>query len=443
MSLLASLARGVRGAGRRGSDTSSGGVSRVPMGSGLMGGVLSLFSSGSDPEQQMEQFGRSGTLFGAVTLGATAVAAVRWHMFQVSDGRGRISGPDPRREITQHAALDMWNKPNPFMSGQFFREASMQHLLLTGLSYWVVSSVGTIPTFMWPVRPDRMTPVPDPKKFLSGWVYTGPGGEQVPLRVNEVVWVRQPSPLNAYTGMGAVEPLMADIEGASYISQWNRNFFRNSAQPGGYVSFPERLSDEQFEELSERWAEQHQGVQRAHQVAFLEMGATWTPAGYSMEDMQFIDLRRDSRDMIYEGFGTSKGLLGVVDDVNRANIQGSEYIFAKYRVRTQLERLRDAANSQFLPLFGDTAKGREFDFDDPVPADWEADAQTTKANATGAAALVSVGYDPQDVANAMSLPDLRHTGVIPSTVQPPLTQPDETYESAETESDSKKKPKKE
>lgn len=412
---------------------------RVPMvGRGLRSTFASLYSN-NDPEQQMEMFGRSGTLFGTVSLNAGSFSTVPWHLFRKSDGRGRISGPDPRREVNSHAALDMWELPNKWMPQQLFCESFQQHMELTGLSFWVISYVGSIPGSMWPIRPDRMQPVPDVNKFIAGWVYTSPDGEMVPLKNTEVIWLRQPAPLNIYGGMGAVEPLMPDIQAARYVSDWQRNFFKNSANPGGFVQFPEgvRLSDETFDELTERWAEQHQGIQRAHRVAFLEMGATFQSSDMSMQDMQFAELRQDGRNIIYEGFGTSKSLLGVTEDVNRANAEANEYVFTKYRLWLKLRRVKDVLNTQFLPLFGSTGNGVEFDFDNPIPADWQADSQTTLANARAASLLVQAGYDPEDVANAMSLPDIKHTGVIPSTVMPPQAQPDETYEPAQTEKEKK------
>lgn len=408
---------------------------RVPMVGRSLRTALTSIYGGSDPEQQMEMFGRSGTLFATVSLNAGSFSTATWRLFRTSDGRGRISGPDPRREVTSHAALDMWELPNPWMPQQLFCETFQQHMELTGKGFWAISYVGGIPGFMWPVRPDRVQPVPHPKAFISGWIYTGPNGEQVPLKNNEVVWLRQPHPLNPYDGMGAVEPLMPDIESARYISDWQRNFFKNSANPGGFVQFPDRLSDEQFDELVERWAEQHQGVQRAHRIAFLEMGATFQSADMSMADMQFTELRQDGRDIIYEGYGTSKAMLGVVEDVNRSNIEGSEYIYAKYRLKLKLRRVKDVLNTQFLPLFGGTGKGVEFDFDDPVPKDWQADAATTTANARGAAALVGAGYDPDDVTDAMSLPKMRHTGVIPAAAQPAQA-PVPTYQPAQGEEES-------
>ncbi|HET9889658.1 MAG TPA: phage portal protein [Mycobacterium sp.] len=408
---------------------------RVPLVGRFRSPLSSLYNGGSDPEQQMEMFGRSGTLYSVVTLNASSFSTVNWRLFRTHDGRGRISGPDPRTEVKTHAAIDVWNNPNPWMTGQLFRESYQQHLELTGQAFWVISYVGGIPKWMWPVRPDRMAPAPDVQKFIAGWVYTGPNGEQVPLQNSEVVWLRQPHPLNPYGGMGAVEPLMPDIESARFVSEFYRNFFRNSAMPGGFVQFPEnvRLSDDDFTELTERWAEQHQGVQRAHRVAFLEMGATWQSADMSMKDMQFTELRQDGRDIIYEGFGTSKSLLGVTEDVNRANAEANEYVFAKYRQVVKLERSKDALNGQFMPLFKGTSQGVAWDYDNPIPADWQADAQSIVANAQALSLLVNAGFDADDSAQATSFPNVRHTGVIPTKVMPVQVPPSESSAPASTE----------
>jgi HK97 family phage portal protein len=365
---------------------------------------------------------RNGTLYATVSLLANSTAQVNWRLFRHSDGRGRISSPDPRREVTNHAALDLWNRPNDFMYRQLFVETFQQHIELTGKAFWIMTPSAAGPLDMWPVMPHRMVAVPDQKSFLAGWVYLGPNGEQVPFNRTEVIWLRQPHPYDPYDGLGAVEAMMSDIESAHFISDWNRAFFKNSAQPGGFVTIPDRVSDEQFEEITTRWAEQHQGVQRAHRVAFLESGATWQPGGYSMKDMQFTELRQDTRDTTYEGFGVSKGMLGVVDDVNRANIEGSEYIYAKYRMVPRLERIKGALNTQLLPLFGATGQGVEFDYDNPVPEDWQADAATLKEQAKAALELVEAGYEPADVLKTIGMPDMRWVGP-PALLTLPKAQP--------------------
>lgn len=397
-------------------------------------GSLTGRYTGSDPEQQMQQYRRNSTLHAGVKLNIASFAGVRWHLYRTADGRGRISGPDTRKEVTTpHAALSMWNKPNAWMAGRYFRAAFRQHVELTGKSCWVISYLGGIPGSMWPVRPDRIYPVPDVKTFISGWVYTGPNGEQVPLENKEVIWVREPDPEDPYGSVGAVEPMMSDLQTADLTAAYKRAFFLNDATPGGFVEFPVALSDTQFATLQTRWREQHQGVNKAHRIAFLELGATFTAVDQSLADMQMVEQRQDNRDTILEGIATSKVMLGVTDDVNRANGEGAEYVQAKWRSLPALEDLRDVLNYQYLPLFGETGRGVEFDFEDPVPADEAADAAKLVASARALQMVIASGFEPEDAAKETGWSPMRHTGVIPGVLSPPKDQPDETYEPAATE----------
>ena len=46
---------------------------------------------------------------------------------------------EDRIEVTSHAALDLWNKPNKFMPRQEFVETFQQHVDLTGEACWVIA----------------------------------------------------------------------------------------------------------------------------------------------------------------------------------------------------------------------------------------------------------------------------------------------------------------
>lgn len=395
----------------------------VPMVSRAQSILAGLTKQGPDDQKNMAKYGEIGTLFATVNLLATATSQVTWRLFQTQDsaGRGRISQPDPDREVHSHLALSLLQQPNAFMPWQLFSETFQQHLDLTGKAYWVIqrSPLMDAPLSMWPVRPDRMTPVPDPDNFLMGWVYEGPNGEAVPLETTDVIWLRYPHPTDPYDGLGPVQAIFTSLESSKFVDEYNRNFFKNDASPGGIVQLDRRLTEDEFDEVTERWTEQHQGVNRAHRVAFLEQGAQWVERKYTMNDMQFVQLRTMNRDIIYEAFGVSKGMLGVVDDVNRANIEGSEYIFAKYRLVSRLERIKGALNTQFLPMFGTTAQGLEFDYDNPIPADWQADAQTMRAQGEALLKIVEAGFDPSDAANAIGLPEMKYIGPPARLLLPP------------------------
>jgi len=379
-------------------------------------GMASMWGSPSGAAAQMRSMGSVGTLFSIVNRTSTSTAQVEWHLYRKAKSGRR----EDRVEVTSHAALDLWNKPNGFMPRQEFVEVEQQHIDLTGEGWWVIARDprSPIPLELWPVRPDRMTPIPSPTDYLVGYVYTGPDGEQVPLGLDEVIQIRMPNPLDTYRGMGPVQAILTDLDATRYSAEWNRNFFLNSAEPGGIIAVDRRLDDDEFDEMRMRWAEQHRGVAAAHRVAIMEQGATWVERKFSQRDMQFAELRAVSRDVIREAFGMPAFALGEVQDVNRATADASRVWFAEQLTEPRLERFKAALNFELLPLFGATAQGLEFDYDSPVPEDEEAENAALTTRSTAAAVLVEAGYDPAEVLHTVGLPPMTH--VAPA---PPLSVP--------------------
>jgi HK97 family phage portal protein len=383
---------------------------------------------GSDPAGYMRAYASSGTVFSIVSMLARQTAKHQWHLYrcQPQDGRRRYTtadkGSDQRVEVIKHQAIALWNRPNDFMSGFQVRELAQTYLDLTGEAYLIVQRDGraTFPTGLWPVRPDRMDPVPHRDKFLAGYVYTGPSGERVPLQPDEVLMIRYPNPFDIYHGLGPIQSILIDIDAAKYSAQWNRNFFLNSAQPGGVIQMDKRLSDDEWNEFTNRWRESHRGVGAAHRVAVLEQGAVWVPNAHTMADMDFANLRGVSRDVIREAFAMHKSILGTADDVNRANAVTAQEHFEAFLLRDRLDRWRDVLNCAYLPMFGSTGEGVEMDHDDPVTSNREADALELKSKAGAAQALVMAGYDPADVLETVGLPAM---GVAERATQTPAVPP--------------------
>jgi HK97 family phage portal protein len=361
------------------------------------------FAGRGDATAQMAAMGSVGTLFAIVNRLSNATSQVEWKLW-----RSAASGKDEDRvEVTSHAALDLWRKPNGFMPRQEFVEVGQQHLELTGESWWVIGRHGSssIPLELWPVRPDRMTPVPDPDRYLAGYVYSGPSGEQIPLELDQVIQLRMPNPLDPYRGMGPVQSILSDLDATRYSAEWNRNFFLNSAEPGGIIEVPTPLSDTQFDELRERWNEQHRGVANAHRVAILEHGK-WVDRKFTQRDMQFVELRSVSREVIREAFGIPAFALGEVADVNRATAEASSTWFAEMLVIPRLERIKAALNHDLLPLFGKAAQGMEFDYENPVAEDRDLAARELTAKAAAARELIEAGAYGPEVLAALDLPEI-------------------------------------
>ncbi|MEV5957293.1 phage portal protein [Streptomyces sp. NPDC051987] len=388
----------------------------------------SMMDGGADPTSYMRAYGASGTVFSIVSMLARQTAKKQWHLFrqQPQDGRRRYTtgdkGSDERVEVVKHLAIDVWKRPNPFMSGFQLREIAQTYLDLTGESYLVVQrdSRATFPTGLWPVRPDRIDPIPSRDDYLAGYVYRGPSGEAVPLQPNEVIQIKYPNPFDPYHGLGPIQAILVDIDAARYSAQWNRNFFLNSATPGGVIQVDKRLSDDEWNEFTTRWRETHRGLGAAHRVAVLEQGAQWVPNAMTIRDMDFGNLREVSRDVIREAFAMHKAILGTSDDVNRANSVTAQEHFESFLLTDRLDRWRDTLNCNFLPLFGSTGEGVELDYEDPVTSNREADALELQSKAAAAKTLVDAGYEPHAVLETVGLPDM---DVVEKATQTPALPP--------------------
>jgi HK97 family phage portal protein len=387
----------------------------VPFASRAQSYGRNLFGTGRSAEAQMRAMTATGTLFAIVDRLANATALVDWKLWR----KAKSGLKEDRIEVTSHAALDLWNRPNAFMPQQEFVEVQTQHYDLTGEAWWVLAKRPGIklPLEIWPVRPDRMQPVPDRDQFLKGYLYTSPDGEQIPLELDEVIQLRRPNPLDPYRGLSPVLSILPDLDTSRYAAEWSRAFFFNSAEPGGIIEVPNALSDTEFDELRDRWNEQHKGVANAHRVAILEHGK-WVDRTISQRDMQFVELRGVTNDAIRGAYGIPKFAVGDLDDVNRATAEAAKAWFAEQMTLPRLERIKGALNNELLPMFGNAAQGLEFDYCDPVPPDTTVESEQLTARANAAAALIAVGLAADDVLPAVGLPEMRYIG------QPTPTGPD-------------------
>ncbi|MFF7947013.1 phage portal protein [Streptomyces griseorubiginosus] len=364
-----------------------------------------IFGSNRSTESQLRAMSAVGTLFAIVDRTSNATAQVEWGLYR----KAKSGRKEDRTPVTSHAALDLWRRPNPFMPRQEFVESSTQHYDLTGETPWVIARAPgfSLPLEMWPVRPDRIEPVPHPEKFLIGYVYTSPDGERVPLNVEDVIFLRRPNPLDPYRGLSPVLSILPDLDTARYAAEWARAFFLNSAQPGGIIEVPVHLQDREFNEMRDRWAEQHKGVNNAHRVAIIEHGAKWADRTISQRDMQFVELRGATRDAVREAYGISKSAIGDFEDINRASALAAKAWFAEQQTIPRLERIKAALNFELLPMYGRTGEGLEFDYENPTPPDPEQEAATLTANVNAAAALIEAGAYGPAALEAFGLPQIQ------------------------------------
>jgi hypothetical protein len=111
------------------------------------------------PTGQMRAMSSTGTLFAIVDRTSNATALVDWKLWR----KAKSGRKEDRAEVTSHAALDLWNRPNKFMPRQEFVESfhpALRPHRRGRMGHRPRDPASSLPLEMWPVRPDRMTPSP-------------------------------------------------------------------------------------------------------------------------------------------------------------------------------------------------------------------------------------------------------------------------------------------
>ncbi len=317
----------------------------------------------------LKAFGEIGWLFACVSRIAQNMADSEWKAY-IGDNVQENSN-----------VLQLLEHPNPFMSQSELLEKTSMFLDLRGKAFWYIAKDGIgRPKEIWLISPLDMWIIPDKDNFIKGYLYKA-GAVQVPLDPDEVIFFNFPDPLNPYNGIGPAQAAGNSLETDKYSAQWNRNFFYNNADPAGIVSIPD-VDEEEYDRVVEQWNDKYKGVDNCKRTAIVKGGTvTYTPIQISQKDMDFYNLRQMSRDEILGAFGIHKSILGITDDVNRANAETAEYSFAKHVIRPRLRKLKDKLNNELVPMF---RTKEELKYTDPVPENKEfikslIDSQTDKS----------------------------------------------------------------
>jgi HK97 family phage portal protein len=378
----------------------------IPYTGGMGGG--SSWTGGMSRASQLELSTAETTLFSALELIAKTTSRVKWTAHRPSRPGEAEDADRPVILPEKNRAVQLWHKPNNFMTGRFVRQMLTWHYRAVGEAWLVVDyfdKAMQVPRALWPVRPDRMAPVPDPDEFLTGYEYRGPSGEKIELEPREVLRITNPHPLDPHRGLGVVQTLGTILGMSLESAQWIANFFHNDATPGGIIEIPEGLEDIEYNRLRKRWNEQHKGTAKAHRIAILEYG-TFKPRSYSMRDMQFPEIRNLSRDQILEAFRIHKHNMGISEDVNLANATAARSQLAENETKPNLDEWAELANGPYRECFGAAGQVVEFVYADPTPEDREQTRKDEESKVNNVLKLLGRGVEPGAAFEYVGMPDL-------------------------------------
>lgn len=287
-------------------------------------------------------------------------------------GLYRRSG-DGWEDIPSHPALKLLSKPNSFQTqAEFFWLASIYWLSEGEAPIYLNSSKN--PTEMVLLNPERLTVIFDAKSIVGGYNYRQSDGKLSRIPAENILMLKMPSLTSPFRGAGVMRYVAQTLDIDNFIEEYLKLFFYNDTTPGAVLETEQELDKSNIERLKAQFANRHQGIKNSHKLSILEKGLKYKKISSNINELQLKELNDMVRDKVLASFKVPKSVLGIVEDVNRANAEASSYTFSQRSVLPKLRMIEGQLNQFLLPLFGNT-QGMEFEFESPVFEDKMVDAQ--------------------------------------------------------------------
>ena len=250
-----------------------------------------------------------------------------------------------------HPAQQLLDRVNPWYTRGDLWRATETYLSLWGSSYWALERDKDGRWEIWPLRPDRVSVVPDKQQYIRGFLYMGRNGP-VAYTTDEILWIRYFNPLEEFAGLSPVAPVRMAVDMGKDGLRFNRNFLRNSAQPDFVLLTNETMTDSEIEEFYNRWEARYRGPGNAHRPAIASFVRDIKTLGFSQKDMDFIQGLRWSLEEVSRTFGVPKPLLSDLERATFSNVNAAERIFWRNTILPEMRFLEEQLTRMLLPRLG-------------------------------------------------------------------------------------------
>ena len=300
------------------------------------------------PQAQLELYRKLTWVQIAIATKAQVAATTPFNVM-------RLAGEDTRA-IANHPFELLLRRPNPLQSRAELLETTFSYYDANGHAYWWLNKANpnAPPDEIWPIPTHRITPVPDGRMYLRGYVYETDAGEKWPLELDEVVHFKRFHPLNQFVGLSPLEALATGAQGDMAAQRWNTNFFaKDNAKIPGILAFSDPIQEAEWDKLKAEVRSNYGGTER--RLMMLRNagkgGVQYIATALSQGDMQFLDGRAFTKEEIFALY--APGLASLLDvNATEANSISGKKTFIEYAVWPHLVRVAEKITSDVLPLYG-------------------------------------------------------------------------------------------
>jgi HK97 family phage portal protein len=188
------------------------------------------------------------------------------------------------------------------------------------------------------------------------YVWTLPGGQQLPLPPSAVFHLRQYDPDSPITGLSPLESLAKLLLEEQAATEYRAAFWKNAAKLGGIIQRPKdapRWSPEQRQMFSKDWRRYYAGARNAGRTAVLEDGMTFNPITATARDSQLVETRKLTREEVAAAYHVPPAMIGIVESQGYGSLREQHRALYQDTLGPYVALLEGELQLQILPEFSD------------------------------------------------------------------------------------------
>lgn len=281
----------------------------------------------------------------------------------------------------RHPLRRLLDNPNPPDTYELFWQKLELNLELTGNGYiWAIPNQLGQPMELWVLPSHWVWPAERTQEQIRAGVlvagceirpYGVRSGSGVILPPEEVIHIPLPHPLTPFDGFAPTTAGAPWIDTAAAVDTARYSAMKQGIWPGLILSLmPEMADPDQptLDRLRARFRDLYQGADKAGKPLVLAPGMEVAQATRPPTEMDFVDSSDQMRDLVLALYRTSKAVLGITAEVNRASMEAAIAIWMRGCIKPRLRLIDGVLTEKLARRFDDDLVVYH---DDPTPDDQE------------------------------------------------------------------------
>ena len=293
-----------------------------------------------------------GTLSNPYTQLSIVYASIRAKANNLAQVPFKIYVKGTDDEITKGPIIDLFNNVNPQSNRFQLWEAIVTLLDNTGEGAVVIDSDvrNGIPVALYPWNRKNMEPVYQ-GAALSGWkIKIGKTSMVIPRA--QVIFPKYYNPNDQLRGLSPLSALKLSLASEWGAVTYNQSFFEKGSTVGAVYSTEETLTEDAFKRLKNELVTAREGSSAMHQALLLDGGVTLSNLRPSNRDLEFIELRKYTRQEVCTVFGVPESELSLYQDTKFTNAVSADLGFWKKTLIPLMRLIQEQFNTDFLYSLG-------------------------------------------------------------------------------------------